>query len=224
MRPKMYKQPPVWQVDEVLETILSWGNNLQLDTKHLTLKLAMLFALVSAGRGSETSRLSMKTATRLPEGVRFKLLHHKKNLKSSEFPGTIFIPTYPENLDLCPVQCMDWYLAKTAGFRVGINADIPEDDEDLLFRSMSQPLKGITSKTFSRWVTECIATSLDSSPSGSLGHSARGSATTKAFIEGHLTLKEIMDGANWRTESVFHKFYKNPDFNPNFGRSVLAKK
>ena len=108
----------------------------------------MLFALVSAGRGTETSRLSMKTAARPPEGVHINLLHHKKYLKSSEFPGTKFIPTYPENLNLCPVQCMDWHLAKTAGFRVGINVDIPEDDEDLLFRSMSQPFKGITPKTF----------------------------------------------------------------------------
>ncbi|CAC5393416.1 unnamed protein product [Mytilus coruscus] len=42
-----------WDVDIVLNEILSWGTNQALDIKHLSWKLVMLLALSSAGRASE---------------------------------------------------------------------------------------------------------------------------------------------------------------------------
>lgn len=216
--PQLPKNPPKWQVDEVLEKIITWGNNLTLEIKFLTWKLAMLFALTSAGRCSELSRLCMMHSTSLPDGFRFRLTSHKKNDKTSAYPGTLFIPTFPDNPIICPVKCMEWYLIKTAAFRSGINEDIPEGEEELLFRSISQPQLGITPKTFSTWVTTCI---VGETPSESMGHEARGAGTTKAFYEGKLSLQEIMDGANWRSDSVFRQFYRNPEFNPKMGRAVL---
>ena len=54
-----------------------------------------------------------------------------------------------------------------------------------------------------------------------IGHSTRGLTTTKAHLEGKLTLQEVMAAADWKSDSEFSKFYKNQDFNPKFGREVL---
>lgn len=49
-----------WNVDVVLDEILSWGSNSQLDIKFLSWKLVMLVALASAGISSEISYLNCK--------------------------------------------------------------------------------------------------------------------------------------------------------------------
>ena len=217
IRPATYKVPPRWEVDVVIKFIADlpadWHKmNLTLHTWIL----AMLFALTSAGRCSELCSLRLDRCQRTPEGILFYLENHKKNHSSSIYPGTIFIPNFPENPRICPMTRLDGYLEATSYFR--------NVEENWLFRSISQPEKGITAKTFARWVSFCIraAVSGDTSPSTqSIAHQARGLAATKASMQGRLTLVEIMAGADWRTDSVFRRFYKNPHVVPKFGRAVL---
>ena len=58
-RPKLYKSGPKWDVETVIDHILSWGRNLQLTTKPITWKLVMLLALTGACRCSELAKLDL---------------------------------------------------------------------------------------------------------------------------------------------------------------------
>lgn len=81
--------------------------------------------------------------------------------------------------------------------------------------SISQTEKGITPKTFGRWVTSCVNEAYEDKSDGrSIAHATRGLASTKAFIEGGFSLQQVMNSADWKTNTVFERFYKNPDLTP----------
>ena len=56
-KPKQYKTFPPWKVDKVLDLLKGWGDNTQLDIRHITLKTAMLLALTSGARCCELANL-----------------------------------------------------------------------------------------------------------------------------------------------------------------------
>ena len=128
----------------------------------------------------------------------------------------MFIPTYPDNPSICPVRTLNNYLFITTYFR--------SDDKNLenkVFRSISQPEKCITARTFARWVTSCIKSAYPELLESSLGHSTRGVGSTIAFTDAGLSLQDIMNGAGWKSDSIFKDFYLNPNYNPSFGRAAL---
>ena len=149
LRPRKFKETPPWNVDSVLEHIQSWGTNWAMDMALLTQKLAMLFALASGARCNEISSLTTNSMYHMRDGIRFRLSKHKKNRKSSVYPGVLDIPIVLENPDMCPIKCLDIYLVRTAGFRL-------HDSEDPVFRALTPPHGGITTSTFGRWLTTCI--------------------------------------------------------------------
>ena len=54
-----------------------------------------------------------------------------------------------------------------------------------------------------------------------MGHSTRSKAAQKAFEEG-ITVKEIMEAADWKSETVFKDHYHQPGYSKRFGRAVLG--
>ena len=52
------------------------------------------------------------------------------------------------------------------------------------------------------------------------GHSVRG-ASTSAVAGAGVTMNEIMQAADWSTESVFQRFYYRPSHNVSYNRTVL---
>ena len=211
LRPREYKTLPNWEVDKVLETIITWGKNESLSLKKLTLKLAMLIALTSASRCSEITYLDIAHMTKLPEGIRFTLTRHKKNRSSAILPGMLFIPYITENKLLCPCLCLETYIQKTEKFRNG--------PQGAIFRKTIKPHTPVKPSTISKWITMVI---VESGFTAYKAHSTRGKATSEAKNKG-LSTKQVMMAAGWRSNSVFRHHYYHPQFNANFGRTVLLQ-
>lgn len=211
-RPRQYKSIPNWNVDQVLHTLISWGKIWQLSVTQLTHKLAMLFALSSSARCSELTSLDTKCMVTLPHGIEFRLVKHKKNRRAAILPGTLFIPS-TDRKDLCPVYHLNHYLIETHKFRT-------ESGPDLVFRALTPPHHGITPATMSRWLSEVIHRS-GYQGSGNIGHSTRSKSTSKSLLFPGFTIRQIMDHAEWKSESVFKQFYHDNTHDAKIGQAVL---
>ena len=53
------------------------------------------------------------------------------------------------------------------------------------------------------------------------GHSVRGASTSAAAGSG-VTMTDIMQAADWSSESVFRRFYYRPSYDTTYGRTVLS--
>ena len=76
-RPRKHKIVPAWSVDEVLKTLITWGDNKYLEPRKLTWKLAMLIALPASNRVSELKSLDTRYMKKVPDGITFHLVKHK---------------------------------------------------------------------------------------------------------------------------------------------------
>ena len=229
-RPRKYKKLPRWKVQDVLNTLTSWGPNNELTRKQLTYKTTMLLALTSGARCSELAALD---TTRLHHhhgiGIEFELTNHKKTKRSNVLPGKLSIPTFGDvNPIICPVATLEQYLLKTDRlghlfYCQGEEITTPADTADPLLRRLVAPFTKVTPKTISRWLTAVIAESTENiSSDHNIGHSTRSKAATEAAFKG-LTITDIMKAAEWQSETVFHNHYYQPSFDTRFGRAVLGE-
>ena len=72
-RPPKPKYTSTWDVNKVVTYLAELGPNDSLSLKDITIKLAMLMALVQASRSSELAALDLKFRAYRPEGVSFTL-------------------------------------------------------------------------------------------------------------------------------------------------------
>lgn len=214
IRPRAYKEVSTWNVDKVLNFIISLGPNWCMSTDMLTKKLAMLMALAAGARCSEICSLQTNHMRRLPNGINFRITRPRKSKRSAVLPGELHIPLISNNKDICPVNCLDHYLLKTFGDRI-------YDDIDPLFRAISKTRHGVKPTTISGWLTNIITLSgVDAPQRKQLGHSVRSLAASKARDKG-FSVHEIMDAIEWKTQSVFTEFYDQSSTKHMFGRKVL---
>ena len=227
IRPAAYKNPKTWKVENVLNTFRTWGPTSQLSNAQITYKCAMLIALTTGARCSETTYLDTKhMIVHEGEGIEFLLTKHKKARKARTLPGKLFIPAY-RNIEalICPVSALEQYLIATD--RLGsLCQDNSHDtwESDPIFRKTTKPYMGVTPKTISIWLTKVIMESENLRDEGGvMGHSTRGQAAKSAHEAG-MSIKDIMSAAEWRSESVFKNYYHRPSYSSNFGKAVLSKK
>ena len=88
----------MWTV--FLGYIKSLGPNSTLSDKMLTLKLAMLLALASAGRTSELSALDIRYMTNTSEDIVLKLAKLTKSRKNGQSPISLRFESFPSNKGL----------------------------------------------------------------------------------------------------------------------------
>ena len=92
--------------------------------------------------------------------------------------------------------------------------------ESQLLIAMIRPYKAVSSSTVARWLKAMLANSgIDVSIFKA--HSVRGAATSAAANAG-ITTNDILNAADWSSQSIFHKFYYRPVHNSTFGKTVLA--
>ena len=94
------------------------GDNANLSLKELTMKLAMLLALVLAHRSSDLVRLSVLRVQDLPRAVSIPL----SGLAKQSRPGyadqsSVIIAALEADPHLCPVACFKEYVARTSTLR-----------------------------------------------------------------------------------------------------------
>lgn len=227
IRPKEYKTPKTWKVENILNLFRKWGPTHLLTITQLTYKTAMLTALTSGARASELAHLDTKSMrTHEGEGIEFELRTHKKAKKSKVLPGKLFIPSFRDTEHIiCPVSTLEQYLIAT-----GRMASLCQDEsivtweKDPIFRKTTKPHTGVTPTTISKWITNVIYEA-EGIQKGTqlLGHSTRSKGAEKAWLAG-LSTKEIMLAADWKTETVFKNHYHQPTYCTKFGRAVLQRK
>ena len=83
-----------------------------------------------------------------------------------------------------------------------------------------KPHKPVASCIIARWLKETLRLAgIDVSIFS--GHSVRGASTSAAAGAG-ITMTDIMQAADWSTESVFRRFYYRPSHDTSYGRTVLS--
>ena len=150
LRPPEPKYTETWEVSKVTGFIKSWGRSLTL--KNLTRKLAMLLALVLAGRSSDLVRLTPLGMRFVPEGVELKPRGLAKQTRPGKEVGLqpVVVSIFGPDLDLCPVQCLRSYIKATAGLRGAVQS------QQQLFLSFRSPHKPVSSASIARWLRGVI--------------------------------------------------------------------
>ena len=210
-RPPTPRYTVTWKVGSVTAHLKSWGPNGSLSLKNLSLKLAMLMALVEASRSSELAALDLRYRTFKPEGVVFKLPTLTKKRNPGAPPRELFFGAFPEDKDLCVVQCLRCYELATRDLRSQGTA---------LFVSYVKSHKPVSSQRIAHWLKTTLALSgIDTATFSA--HSTRGEATSAAKDKG-LPMSDILEAADWSGENTFKRFYYRPTKSASFAQTVLS--
>lgn len=112
----------------------------------------------------------------------------------------ISYPAFDTHPKLCVVRCLKAYEVMTSEYR-------PHGVNQLLI-SLRKPFKALSSPTIARWIRWVMREAgIDVSHFGA--HSVRGAMASKAFSLG-ARLEDIMNAADWSSDSMFKLFYFKP--------------
>ena len=216
LRPPKPRYFVTWDVNHVLQLLRSWSPAKSSSLKKLSLKLAMLGALITASRSSSLAKLDLKFRFFVSNGVYFKIADLTK-CSRPERPGQkIFFASFPPDRRLCFCTYLKVYIERTkASHPTNSGAKNP------LFLSYIKPHGPVTSTTLARWVKSTLAEAgIDTTKFKA--HSSR-SASSSAAYEAGVTLPDIMEAADWSTVSTFTKFYHRPVCKSSFVNAVLGQ-
>ncbi|KAI2647798.1 hypothetical protein H4Q32_031262 [Labeo rohita] len=205
---------PTWDLSTVLRALKSspFEPLSDADLKPLTLKTALLLALVSVKRIGDLQALSIS-----PSCLQFgpgdsKVILKPRHGYVPKVPSTPFrtqvvtlsaLPSSEGDQELsllCPVRALRMYIERSASFR----------KSDQLFVCFGgrkgQP---VTKQRLSRWIVDAIALAYSSlgleCPIGVRAHSTRGVASSWAWSS--ISMAEICAAAGWASPSTFTRFY-----------------
>ena len=211
-RPPLPKYTSTWEVSKVTSYIVALGDNDSLSLKSLSLKLVVLLALTRPSRSNDLSNLSLKAMRVLPDGIQFNPVCLSKQSRPSRPLKPFTFPSFSSDKRLCPKEAMQAYVARTESFR-------GEGKEKLLL-SFIKPHNPISSSSVARWIVTLLKLAgVDTDTFKS--HSVRRASATAAASAG-ITTNQIMEAADWRSESVFERFYYKPGNSNQVGQAVLS--
>ena len=149
----------------------------------------------------------MQTAIKFIISDRHKTARPGKTLET-------FFPTFPGNVNLCPVSTLPEYVKRTEPLR-HLNGQYSSK----VCISYVKPHREITTATLARWMKEVLKRS---SIDGILfkAHIVRSASTSTLYSRG-VNLSEILQMANWPNEKTFNRFYNRSNNRSVVGRLVL---
>ena len=200
----------------VIQHLQSLGDNSKLTLKVLGQKLALLMALVEASRSSEPHALDVRYRVFKPEGVLFSLPTLTKKRACGAPPRQLFFAAFPEDQNLCVVRCLKEYEKQIEAFRPK-----SREADNSLFLSHIWPHRPVTSQHIAHWVKDRLSEA-EVDTSWFKAHSVRGAVTSAALNKG-VTLGDILQVADWSSDSTFRRFYYRPthDHSANLDQKVL---
>lgn len=198
LRPPVRRYSTVWDASQLLSLFTNWPCNEELGMKRLTLKTASLLAILSGQRVQTISAISLPDIKIQGSTITIFISETVKTSKPGVQQPTIVLPTYQDNVKICPVTTLLYYIEKTRLIR---------NDCNQLFISYEPPYKSVTVQTISRWLKSCLQLAgIDVSIFKS--HSYRHASTSKAYEAG-VNVDVIFASAGWSSNShVFANFYK----------------
>ena len=209
LRPPTPKVCSTWSVKTLLQYLNSLESNAKLSLKDLTLKTTILLALTSSTRAHELAALHLDFISKKEHSWEFTIPQHVKNSRPNHPPRKLFLPSFPENRNLCVIESLKDYTMRTALIR---------KDQNLLV-SYATPHRAIGSQTVSRWIRTVLLTAGINSQYTS--HSTRSAATSAAADNG-VPIEDILAAADWSSETTFEKFYHKPVSQDSFAKSILS--
>ena len=197
-KPPMPKYTDTWDVGIVLAYIKQLGRNSELTDKVLTHKLTMLLALTTANRASEIHGFNLEFMKDEGDSIEFVVHKLTKTRRVGQKPMTVVLTGYPEQPEWDVLDCLRAYFRRSFSWRQGA-------EQHQLLLGTVPPHKPVVTSTVSGWLKQFMAAAgLDTTKYQ--GHSVRSATTSRAKAAG-LSVKEIMDRANWRNAKTFHRFY-----------------
>lgn len=195
-RPPQPRYAEFWSVDTVLQCIKTWGKNLEMSLKSLSLKLSMLLLLVSSQRGQTILALDVTRLEKRSGAWVFRMAILLKHNSLGQPLDTLTFYPFTEDIDLCVVNTLDDYLKRTLSHR---------NNEKQLLLSYIAPFKAISRASLARWsITVLNMSGINSEKYKS--HSTRGASASHA-LAGGTNLNAIMRNAGWRNAKTFARFY-----------------
>ena len=201
LRPPQPKYSFTWDVEFVLRLFRSWP--LDLTPKQLTIKVTTLLALIGIPRGAELKLFDLRYLADHGQRYVFQLAGTVKNVEASKKPKPIEFHRHTEDKKLCPIECIDQYIALTESWRVN-------GQPSAFFLCHKKPHKPASKSTLARWIKDGLLLA-DVDTKVFKAHSLRGASSSKALLKG-LTVKEVVDHGRWSLESTWQRYYhKNVD-------------
>lgn len=198
LRPSVPKYSFTWDPQIVLNHISLWFPNTDLTLEKVTKKLVILLALCTAHRVQTFSLIKLCNIHIIPSGVKIYI----KDIIKTSAPGreqpVLYLPSFTDNLSICPVKVIQDYLSLTRELR-------PQSVEHLLI-TFKRPHRPATAQTVSRWIKQVLAESGVDVATFS-AHSTRHAATSAASVAG-VSVDVIRKTAGWTSGSqTFARFY-----------------
>ena len=213
VRPPQPRYNDTWDVNVVLEHIVSLGQNENLLLGQLAGKLAVLMGLICVGRSQELSSLDPSTMQDKGSVVVFHVAALTKTRRKGTPPRKLQFVEYPKNETLDVVACLKQYLCVTQSLRT------TTQQKSCLFLACVKPHKPVAPCTIARWVKNVMAAAgIDVGKYKP--HSVRGASTSKADKFG-LSTAQILERANWSQATTFHKYYHR-EITDEFQDKVLS--
>jgi hypothetical protein len=142
-KPPSKKYYGIWDVQIVLQFLKTYVPNASLTLKELSLKLAMLLALVSIQRKQTLLQLNIhQQFMKKSHEFLFILGKHVKQSRPNYPVPPVVIPRYTIDPDVCPYLCLEEYIEHTRNLR----------QDDVLFISFIKPRHVIGAQTLARWI------------------------------------------------------------------------
>lgn len=194
LRPPQPRYQSTWDVKPVLDWAKTLTNS-ELNLKLLSIKCVMLIALASGQRMQTIAALDLGHTFVHSDKVVFNIA---KIIKTSK-PGVhhaIELCRFPEDLRICPVECLEKYLEATKSIRKDTN----------LFISFHKPHNTVSAQTLSRWIRNALE--LSGVDRVFKPHSTRGAAASKAAS--NIDISVVLKTVGWRSHMTFARFYNRP--------------
>ena len=159
----------------------------------------MLLVLTCPSRSADLAKLNLSGYRFSPEGVVFTPSSLAKQSRPGREMKDFLFPRFTENEGLCPVKSLMLYIEKTKDQR---------GDNKQLFFSFIKPHNPVTSSTIARWLKQ-VMESAGIDTNIFKAHSVRSASTSAAAMQG-VTTEDILNAADWSTDSSFRCFYYKP--------------
>ena len=215
-----YKRPvreyPAWDLDRVLSMFRGDGWRSK-DPGHLLKKALFLVLLAAPSRGSEFLASTLSSSTISSDFLTLRAPPHffAKNHSHAYAPSPVPIPSFAEDLNICPVHTFHLYREMLVAKAATQGVDLP----DKVWLDVS--LKPLTKVKLRQLFREVI---FEADPNAAVCdtrlHSVTGNVASPLWLRG-FSVDAIMVAMRWKSSTTFRNFYIKYNVR-NRSRCVLA--
>ena len=211
-RPSLPRYAAIWDPDIVLNFLSRMAPRKRLTLKGLTMKTAMLLALLTAQRVQTLHLIQVDRISFTSDYVQIVINEQVKTTRPNWHLEPMIFHKFDVCKSLCIVRYLKTYISKTKRLR---------GDEKQLFLSYNRPHKPIVKATISRWLRDILQRAgIDVSVYKA--HSTRAASSSKAAAQ-YFPIEKILKSGGWSSGNTFSKHYHLPGLAKSTSNVLLAE-